>query len=549
MILDISGLDSQVFLAITDTSDRNYVYMCNMQTNVSRWSKNAVDYFGLPGEYMYDAGSIWEQHVHPDDVEVYRKQIDDIFSGRSQKHHFEYRAKNKTGEYVTCTCIGRVLKGDGSRPDLFAGTIENHGIMDNIDATTNLYNIYELSNKILFGIQCRKNICLLMVGVNHFSDINDIYGYDTGNVILKTIAADFLDAVHYQGSVYRMDGVRFAFYFENKDKEWITEFYDELKQNIKKQQILNEKPIAITFSAGAVILDDNAGIHSVLTGLSYAFSLSKHDRHGELVFFDTDTMDHGRCNLELLETLRHSVLNGCKGFYLNYQPIVSVEDETIIGMEALLRWKNDRFGEVPPGVFIRWLENDACFYELGNWILERALTEGKPIIEKWKDFVINVNIAYPQMERVGFIEALSSILEKVEFPPENLCIELTERCRTLEQNFLTQQIKQIKDMGIKVALDDFGTGFSSLDVLSYLPVDTLKIDRGFVAGISEKVANQVIVRSVAQCANELGVKVCVEGIEDRELADFLKPYGPGSYQGYYFSRPISIEKLKEKYMK
>ncbi len=549
MILDISGLDSQVFSAITDTSDRNYVYMCNMQTNVSRWSKNAVDYFGLPGEYMYDAGSIWEQHVHPDDIAVYREQIDDIFSGRSQKHHFEYRAKNKTGEYVTCTCIGRVLKGEGSRPDLFAGTIENHGIMDNIDATTNLYNIYELSNKILFGIQCRKNICLLMVGVNHFSDINDIYGYDTGNVILKTIAADFLDAVHYQGSVYRMDGVRFAFYFENKNKEWITEFYDELKQNIKKQQILKEKPIAITFSAGAVILDDNAGIHSVLTGLSYAFSLSKHDRHGELVFFDTDTMDHGRRNLELLENLRHSVLNGCKGFYLNYQPIVSVEDETIIGMEALLRWKNDRFGEVPPGVFIRWLENDACFYELGNWILERALTEGKPIIGKWKDFVINVNIAYPQMERVGFIEALSSILEKVEFPPENLCIELTERCRTLEQNFLTQQIKQIKDMGIKVALDDFGTGFSSLDVLSYLPVDTLKIDRGFVAGISEKIANQVIVRSVAQCANELGVKVCVEGIEDRELADFLKPYGPGSYQGYYFSRPISIEKLKEKYMK
>ena len=549
MILDISGLDSQVFSAITDTSDRNYVYMCNMQTNVSRWSKNAVDYFGLPGEYMYDAGSIWEQHIHPDDIAVYREQIDDIFSGRSQKHHVEYRAKNKTGEYVTCTCRGRVLKGDGSRPDLFAGTIENHGIMDNIDATTNLYNIYELSNKILFGIKCRKNICLLMVGVNHFSDINDIYGYDTGNVVLKTIAADFLDAAHYQGSVYRMDGVRFAFYFENKDKEWITEFYDELKQNIKKQQILKEKPIAITFSAGAVILDDNAGIHSVLTGLSYAFSLSKHDRHGELVFFDTDTMDHGRRNLELLETLRHSVLNGCRGFYLNYQPIVSVEDETIIGMEALLRWKNDRFGEVPPGVFIRWLENDACFYELGNWILERALTEGKPIIEKWKDFVINVNIAYPQMERVGFIEALSAILKKVEFPPENLCIELTERCRTLEQSFLTQQIKQIKDMGIKVALDDFGTGFSSLDVLSYLPVDTLKIDRGFVAGISEKVANQVIVRSVAQCANELGVKVCVEGIEDRELADFLKPYGPGSYQGYYFSRPISIEKLKEKYMK
>ncbi len=549
MILDISGLDSQIFSAISDTSDRRYVYMCNMQTNVSRWSKNAVEYFGLPGEYMYNAGTIWEGHVHPDDIAIYRKQIDDIFSGKTQRHHFEYRARNKAGEYVTCTCIGKVLKGEHGKPDLFAGTIENHGIMDNVDATTNLYNIYEFSNKVHFGTKCKENISVMMIGVNHFSDINDIYGYDTGNAVLKTLASKFLEAVRHKGNVYRMDGVRFAFYFENKEKEWLAKFYDDLKQDITKQQLIEGKPIAITFSAGAVMLEKNADIHSVLTGLSYALSLSKHDKHGELVFFDTDTMDNGKRNLELLETLRHSVLNGCKGFYLNYQPIISVEDESIIGMEALLRWKNDKFGEVPPGVFIRWLENDACFYELGNWILERALTEGKPIIEKWKDFVINVNIAYPQMERIGFIEALSSILKKVEFPPENLCIELTERCRTLEQSFLTQQIKQIKDMGIKVALDDFGTGFSSLDVLSYLPVDTLKIDRGFVAGISEKVANQVIVRSVAQCANELGVKVCVEGIEDRELADFLKPYGPGSYQGYYFSRPISIEKLKEKYMK
>lgn len=548
MKLDISELDSQIFSAIADTSERRYVFMCNMRTNVSRWSKSAVEYFGLPGEYMYDAGSIWEEHVHPDDRTIYKEQIDDVFCGKSEGHYFEYRAKNKVGEYVTCTCIGKVLKGQDGKPDIFAGTIENHGIMDNVDATTNLYNIYEFGNKVHFGSTSGKNISVLMLGINHFSDINDIYGYDMGNVVLKTLAESFLDAVHHKGSVFRMDGARFAFYFEEKDKEWVTQFYEELKRSVRKQQMLEGKPITITFSAGAVMLGENTDVHSIMTGLSYALSLSKHDKHGELVFFDTDTMGNGKRNLELLETLRHCVLHDCKGFYLNYQPIIGVENENIIGMEALLRWRDEQFGEVPPGVFIPWLENDACFYDLGNWILERACTEAKPIVEKCPEFIVNVNVAYPQMERIGFLEALSKILHKVGFPAKNLCIELTERCRTLEQGYLTKQIKEIKEMGIKVALDDFGTGFSSLNVLSYLPVDTLKIDRGFVAGIEEKVANQVIVRSVAQCANELGVKVCVEGIEDRALADFLKPYGPGSYQGYYFSRPISIDTLIEKYI-
>ncbi len=425
-----------------------------------------------------------------------------------------------------------------------------------VDPKTDLEPEYIAVNdkgtKAYVSLQEANAIAVVDLTKNEISEIKSLGFVDFSKEenAIDLIADDQYDAKTYPDtygvrmpdgiSLYEKDGKTYLLTTNEGDsREWGEEDSSQYFSNEKKVTVVAADQTKAK-KVRALDPDMTAGSEDGKTYLYGSRSFS---------IFDTDTMDHGRRNLELLETLRHSVLNGCRGFYLNYQPIVSVEDETIIGMEALLRWKNDRFGEVPPGFFIRWLENDACFYELGNWILERALTEGKPIIEKWKDFVINVNIAYPQMERVGFIEALSSILEKVEFPPENLCIELTERCRTLEQNFLTQQIKQIKDMGIKVALDDFGTGFSSLDVLSYLPVDTLKIDRGFVAGISEKVANQVIVRSVAQCANELGVKVCVEGIEDRELADFLKPYGPGSYQGYYFSRPISIEKLKEKYMK
>lgn len=547
MKLDISGLDSQIFSAFSETSERRYVYICNMSTNVSRWSKNAVDYFGLPSEYMYDAGHIWEEHIHPDDRAGYHEEIEGIFTGKIFQHSFEYRARNKWGEYVTCTCCGKVIKGENGAPNLFAGTIENHGIMDNVDAVTNLYNIYEFGNRILAGVANKVNAAALIVGVNKFSDINDLYGYDMGNHVLKCIANTFLEAIKYNGYVYRIDGARFAFYVIDKDKEWLEDFYKNLKERVKKSQLLEKHSIAISFSAGAVMCDEEPNVQSIITGLSYAISRSKREKHGELVFFDNEGIDHGKKNLKLLGTLRHSVINGCKGFYLNYQPIIHVEDEQIIGMEALLRWKHEEFGEVSPGVFIPWLENDACFYELGNWIIETALTEAKPIVERYPEFILNVNIAYPQMERFGFIEALDSIIKKVEFPAKNLCIELTERCRTLEQEYLIRQVKGIKDMGIKVALDDFGTGFSSLDVLSYLSVDTLKIDRGFVTGIIQKKANQAIVKCVSQCANDLGVNVCIEGIEDRVLADFLKTYGPGSYQGFFYSKPIGINELIEKY--
>ena len=143
MTLDKSELDSRLFDGFADSSRRRYVYLCNMQTGVSRWSKNIVEDFGLPGEYFLDAMNVWGEHIHPDDREAYYKDLQEVFSGKKEQHELDYRARNKDGEYVMCTCRGHLIKGVNGEADLFMGAIENHGIMDNVDATTNLYNIYE----------------------------------------------------------------------------------------------------------------------------------------------------------------------------------------------------------------------------------------------------------------------------------------------------------------------------------------------------------------------------------------------------------------------
>lgn len=228
-----------------------------------------------------------------------------------------------------------------------------------------------------------------------------------------------------------------------------------------------------------------------------------------------------------------------------YQPVVQAESREIIGMEALLRWNREPYGDVPPGRFIPWLENDPCFFELGNWILEQALTEGKHIIEKNPAFVINVNVSATQLERRKFRESVLEILNRTGFPAKNLCLELTERCRAMDKEYLREEIHFLRSNGIKIALDDFGTGQSSLELLCEFPIDLLKIDRGFVRDIEMNHAAQVVVDSIVQCANGLGMQVCVEGVENEQLRDFIRQYGVHSHQGYLYSRPIRMEQFNE----
>lgn len=547
MGVNTSELDSRIFEGFAETSKRRYIYVCNMQTNISRWSRHAVEYFGLPGEYIENAGDIWADFIHPEDREMYLSDIKDIFSGKKSRHDLDYRVRNKEGEYVFCTCRGVVSKGQNGAADLFLGSIENHGIMDNVDAATNLYNIYEFWQN-LGKLRAKKtDVFVLMLGIVGFSEINDIYGYSFGDRVLRELGKVLLDLTKGYGTLFRMDGVRFACNFVNQTKEQIQEVFEKMRHAASHNVFVDGVRVSLVLSGGAVFADESYDEYTVLGSARYALQQSRHEKHGELVFFDNELRGSNRKNLELMRELRKSILNGCEGFYLCFQPIISAEGERLIGAEALLRWNKEPFGEVAPGKFVPWLEGDPTFFELGKWILREALKEGKVFLEKYPDFVLNVNVAYTQLSRMEFRKSVEEILEETGYPAKNLCLELTERCRQLEKGYLRREIDYLRTLGVKIAIDDFGTGFSSLNLLSELPVDTLKIDRGFISDIQTNRANQKIVKAISSCAQDLGVHVCLEGLEDRNMIDFTKQFAVYSYQGFYFSRPITRESFIEKY--
>lgn len=545
---DRARLASRIFDGFSETTNRRYLFMCDMSTGLIRWSKNAVEYFGLPGEFIEESIDVWGELIHPDDRAKFFTDMKAIFLGKKNRHDMDYRMKNRMGEYVSCTCRGVVTKGNGDEHDLFLGHIFNHGISDHIDAITNLQNIYSFWTFLREQKGSVTPHYVLLLGVGNFSTVNAIYGYEFGNQVLRSIAELIQSRIEDCGYVFRMEGTKFACYLQDVDRDYVVNFYAGLKETLSAGFTVEDAKLAFPLSGGVVKISGDYNEYSVHAGMNHAMQQSKYDSNGDLIFFNSENYEETKQNLAIMNELRNCIKNNCENFYLVYQPVVDAKTEELLGAEALLRWKNDTYGEIPPGVFVPWIENDPVFFDLGNWIIETACTQMLPFLKKYPDFLLNVNISYSQLARKTFKNAVVDIIRKVQFPGRNLCLELTERCRQLETSYLEHEIQEMKKFDIKFALDDFGTGFSSLNLLSQIPIDTLKIDRGFVYDIQDNHTNQAIVKAVTNCADELNIQVCVEGIEDEVLAEFVKQYRVNSYQGYYYSKPKKLDDFIAKYI-
>lgn len=531
-----------LFRSFEIVAEGNYVYLCDMKYDYSRWSKNAVDAYGLPSEYMYGAGDIWENRIHPEDREAYHKGINDIFTGNAAGHDMQYRAQRVTGEYDVCTCRGIVIRDPAGEPDYFAGTIRNHGLQGHIDTLTGLRNQYGFFEDLDGCIKRNAGISVILISISRFSEINEMFGYQFGNRVLQYYARKVYDETGNEGHSYRIDGTKFAVISNTLTLEEMRDKYNAFRARIHNDFTVDGQKILLNLNCGALRVDSfDIDSQIVYSCLDFACEESKTLRKGEMVEFKNALSEENHQRLEMLHAIRASITRGYEGFYLLYQPVVDAETEELIGAEALLRWKNDRYGTVPPDAFIPVLETDPLFPELGEWIIREAILAARQMRQRLPEFVINVNLAYSQLEKPDFVDRVLNILNVLDYPPEHLCLEVTERCRMLDMKMLRNVIVGLKSRGIRIALDDFGTGFSSISIIKDLPLDVIKIDRSFVINIEKNIADRYLVKNVVELAAVFKSKVCVEGIETAGMRDILREFRVHSFQGYYYAKPLPLE--------
>ena len=438
----------ELFRAFEIVAEGAYVYLCDLAYDYSRWSAEAITYFGLPGEYMVGCGKIWEAHILPEDRENYSQSIDAIFSGQVGWHDMQYRARNRDGQYVVCTCRGTVIRGSDGQPLYFAGSIRNNGLVNSVDSLTGLQNQYGLFQHLdaLYSKQARANI--MMIGIKRFSTVNEMWGYDFGNIVIHKLVQELKQIFCNEGVLYRADGVRFVLLTRSLTMEQLAGRYETVRQHICERLEIDGYHPNLQVCGSALEIDTfDVNPQAMFSCLGYAYNLSRERGNGALQIFRNE-IDETRTNLmTLINTIRRSIEHDCQGFLLYYQPIMDANTHTLSGCEALLRWRSPEYGLVPPNRFIPIIENDPAFVKLGEWILRRAMEDTKPFLTSCPAFELNVNIAYEQLKQPSFVEMVKRNLTAAAYPPENLCLEITERCRLLDISRLGAIISELRDLG------------------------------------------------------------------------------------------------------
>ncbi len=518
------------------------------------WSQEMVDFLGLSARVMDNDEALaqYVSKIHPEDRANFSKEAERMFSGEIDELNMPYRIRNKFGEYVTVATYSKFKRDDDGKPVFYAGFVINYEKSTLIEPTTGLYTTQQLMELMEKHRSQNKAYFLMLFSVRDFASVNNNYGYIEGNRVLRALAE--ISMMYRNGAdVFKLEGTKFAMLkaFEAGDKSIETygsEEFEKIRQMVIRGIHINENTIFIDLYGGAVYTDDvSISSNTIYTSALFALAKAKDNANiGKLNVFNHSKLLEDRQKLSLYDAIRESIRYDCKGFFLVYQPIIGRESGKLVCMEALLRWYGDEYGEIFPGTFIEWLEKDSNFYDLGQWIIRKALEDAKEIIKVIPDFIVNINLAYPQLGRDDFESELKEIVEKSGVNPANIRLELTERCKLLDKNLLRRRLEFIQSLGMRTSLDDFGTGYAAINLLFELPTNQIKIDRTFIKNIENEEPKRIMLKAIIDCARILGAHVCVEGIETKEIADYIiNNFNITSLQGFYYSKPVTLQVFKE----
>ena len=536
-----------LFNVFTIIGRGNYVAAYDVKANVTRFSPAAVELFGLPDEYIPDGYNEWKNYIHPEDKLQYTRTMNALLEGKTRGYDLTYRTRLKDGSYAVVRYVGATVFGADNLPEIIGGIMINEGISAVTDPVTLLRNQYGFFRDLIAAGELKRNCVVVLCGINRMNSINEEHGYAFGNSVLQQAAWLLQEVVGQEGTVYRMEGAKFAFLSETLSPEEVAVKYEKLRraalaglpvENVR--QVLSINGGMIQFGGGTY---DERTIHAAL---NFVYNESKFYHNGKLINYNGAIGMNTHESLELIAEVRDDILMDCKNFSLRYQPVFNAATEKLTAIEALLCWHSERFGDVPPSAYVPVLERDFLFEELGYWILRRAMEDGLKLLERKPDLMLNVNISPAQIVDDFLFEEIDKISNFVGFPLKNLCFELTQSCRLIEPDILRRIVRALKRKKILCLIDDFGSGVASIDFLRDLAPNFIKLERDYITHINDA-GNLQIVRHLSELASELGTKVCIKGVEDAAIREEIKTFPVTNVQGNFYSEAICLDEITEKY--
>jgi diguanylate cyclase (GGDEF)-like protein len=416
------------------------------------------------------------------------------------------------------------------------------------DALTGLPNRVVLRSQLEQALSSRRSngrtIAVSYLDLDHFKDVNDSFGHETGDELLKAVAERLRDCIpSHEGQVRnlisRFGGDEFAILQTGiRRPEESAALASRIVEALRAPFSVNGQEIFIGTSIGIALAQGPVTSSQILKHADMALYHAKADGRGTFRFFEPDMDAQLQARRALEVNLRKAM--GAGEFELFYQPQINIEANEIGGFEALLRWHHPERGLVPPGEFIPVIENTGLIVPLGDWVIEQACREaaGWP-----RNIHVAVNLSPVQFRSRGLVQSVSRALAESGLDPNRLELEITESVLLQDNEMTVSTLHQLRRLGVRIAMDDFGTGYSSLSYLRSFPFDKIKIDQSFVREMSQRADCLAIVQSVANLGSSLGMPTVAEGVETEDQLRQIQAAGCTDAQGYYFGRPKPAHEL------
>jgi len=436
---------------------------------------------------------------------------------------------------------------------LMADTFQTlHQLDSVIQHMANYDNLTGLPNRLLFrdrlqqtlsqAQQNHQQLAVLLLDLDSFKDINSMLGHQAGDILLRGVAQRLSTCA--QGSdLCRLGSDEFAIIQPISISESVITLSEALLNTLVQPFSLNDQAVHTSACIGITIYPlDGTGVDQLLQNAGTAVHQAKLQGRNTCQFYAADLNAKLQERLALEQELRHALAQG--ELFLNYQPRIDLESRRTVAVEALLRWQSPSRGLVPPTQFIPIAEATGMIIPIGEWVLRQACAQNRAWQEVGLPPVrVSVNLSARQFEQNNLVAVIDQVLAETSLDAAYLELEVTESLIIEDVQRAIAILQQLHDRGISLSLDDFGTGYSSINYLHRFPIDTLKIDRSFVADIGSNPDDAAITNAIIALAHSLHLGITAEGVETKEQLHYLESQGCHEVQGYYFSRPVLADAL------
>ena len=549
----LGDLTAEVLLEIIAECMDDYLYVLDLQNNKMEISQSALDRFMISETYMRNAKQEIMSAVYEEDRAMFEKHMQAVMDGKEKVHDIHYRWLDKNGLPVWVNCRGVVIDDEDGKPGYLVGCLNETGNQRRADNVTGLLGGMEFCAYLRSQKKPVTTGFLMHIGIDDFAAVNGTHGSNYGDYVLKSVADCMKECLSGNQRLFHLIADQYV--IVDLDSTSMDDAI-QLKKRIgeKIDEFIISEKYEVVFSVSAGVIDAS----TVAEGYEecrkkFEFSLKKAKQMGKnnIYFYRQEDYEKFQRNGRIISALRSSIANGCEGFEVYYQPIVDCVSGRVIGAEALMRYTmvtEEGKEWLSPVEFIPLLEKTGLIIPAGRFVLNEAAKMCREIQQYIPEFRVNVNISCYQIEHGKIADKILTAVRDNGLTPDRICIEMTESGFMDMTPAFCKFRKVLEENGIQFVIDDFGTGYSNLHCISDMNPGYVKMDKDFTAKAMSCERDYELFKKIIEMVHSIGIRICVEGIEEEDWHLKMKELQADYLQGYFFGKPCEKKKFMEEFV-